>query len=474
MNAKFDKLATDAAQTVVRYANSPFLQVALVAGLSWLSFGQVSAQTFTTLYSFGGGTDGASPNAMVLWSNTLYGTTWTGGVSSNGTIFAIKTNGTDFRTLYSFTATSGPSGSNTDGAAPNARLISSSNTLYGTTVYGGSGGAGTVFAIKTDGTGFTNVHTFSAVVNYTNSGGAYPGALIPSGGTLYGTTWGGGSGGNGTVFTVNTDGGGFKTLYDFTGPFIPNSNPPLGSNGDGAHPGNMVLSSNTLYGAASLGGDSGHGAVFKVNSDGTGFARLHSFNGADDGEYPYGDLVVLANTLYGTLWSGEAFAVNVGGTSFTNFPAFASYPVYGGLVLSGDTFYGVGYSNVVAFKTDLTGFTDLYDFNEASDGAGSLGLVVSGNTLYGTTAFGGPSDHGTVFSISFAPQLNITLSAANAILSWPTNYAGFDYTGYTLQATTNLAPPVWTSNLPSPVVVNGRNTVTNPITGTHQFFRLSQ
>ena len=82
---------------------------------------------------------------------------------------------------------------------------------------------------------------------------------------------------------------------------------------------------------------------------------------------------------------------------------------------------------------------------------------------------------GTVFSISFPPQLTITPSGANLILTWPTNVAGFDYTGYTLQSTTNLVSPViWTTNSPTPVVINGQNTVTNPITGAQKFYRLVQ
>jgi hypothetical protein len=55
-------------------------------------------------------------------------------------------------------------------------------------------------------------------------------------------------------------------------------------------------------------------------------------------------------------------------------------------------------------------------------------------------------------------------------LSWPTNYAGF-----TLQSTSDLgSSAVWTTNLPAPVIVNDQNTVTNPISGAQQFFRLSQ
>jgi hypothetical protein len=68
----------------------------------------------------------------------------------------------------------------------------------------------------------------------------------------------------------------------------------------------------------------------------------------------------------------------------------------------------------------------------------------------------------------------VTASGDNLILAWPTNYADLDYSGFILQSTSNLASPVWNTNLPAPVVVNGRNIVTNAISGTQQFFRLSQ
>ena len=71
------------------------------------------------------------------------------------------------------------------------------------------------------------------------------------------------------------------------------------------------------------------------------------------------------------------------------------------------------------------------------------------------------------------PQLTISLSGvppSGIVLTWPANAAGF-----TLQSATNLvSPAVWSTNSPAPVVINGQNTVTNPITGAQQFFRLSQ
>src|ERR1039458_8524105 len=67
-------------------------------------------------------------------------------------------------------------------------------------------------------------------------------------------------------------------------------------------------------------------------------------------------------------------------------------------------------------------------------------------------------------------NLTIIRSATNVILTWPANA-----TGFTLQSTTNLvSPAVWTTVVPGPVVVNGNNTVTNPIFGSQKFYRLSQ
>lgn len=158
-----------------------------------------AAQTFTNFYSFTATSglspstngDGAIPYAgLVLSGYTLYGTAFGGGSSGYGTVFAVHTDGTSFTNLHSFTGGS-------DGANPYAGLILSSNILYGTAYHGGSSGYGTVFAINTDGTSFTNLHIFTARSgpNLTNSDGANPRAgLILSGGTLYGVAnWGGNS-----------------------------------------------------------------------------------------------------------------------------------------------------------------------------------------------------------------------------------------------------------------------------------------
>jgi uncharacterized repeat protein (TIGR01451 family) len=227
-------------------------------------------------------------------------------------VFAVNTDGTGFTNLYSFSAIPPYPGPyiNSDGAEPHAGLILSGNTLYGTTDYGGTNGSGTVFAINTDGTGFTNLYIFTAESTnssgvYTNSDGANPLAgLILSGNTLYGTASAGGTNGSGTVFAINIDGAGFTNLHSFNGP------------NDGANPlAGLILSSNTLYGTASAGGSGGSGTVFQINTNGTGFRTLYSFTAGDpyfdnsngDGAVPSGSLLLIGGILYGTAAEGGLY-----------------------------------------------------------------------------------------------------------------------------------------------------------------------
>src|SRR3974390_2330549 len=127
-------------------------------------------------------------------------------------------------TLYSFTSlpTRGAR-TNSDGANPFGGLAISGDTLYGTTQAGGTGPGGTLFQIKTDGTGLKVLHNFQA---YPSGDGTDPmGGLLLSDNTLYGTTESGGidlAHAHGTVFAINTDGSSFAILYSF--PFIPKKN----------------------------------------------------------------------------------------------------------------------------------------------------------------------------------------------------------------------------------------------------------
>src|SRR6266436_4853713 len=73
-------------------------------------------------------------------------------IPSFGMVLVGRVTAQTFTVLHSFTFAGG--------SQPYAGLIISSNTLYGTTINGGTWGLGTVFAVNTDGTGFTNLHSF--------------------------------------------------------------------------------------------------------------------------------------------------------------------------------------------------------------------------------------------------------------------------------------------------------------------------
>src|SRR6185437_1908634 len=223
--------------------------------------------------------------------------------------FAVNTDGTGFRNVYRFT------GGN-DGYYPVGGLVVSSNILYGTTYYGGTNGSGTVFAINASSGAFTNLYSFSALVNFTNGDGASPHAgLILSGRTLYGTTYRGGMR-NGTVFAVNTDGTGFTNLHTFA---------HSGSDGNFLYATLVLSSNNILYGTTSASGPGGGGTVFSLTTNGTAFTLLYNFgtNTSIGGDSPYGGLVLASNTLYGTTQNGGSgglgtvYAINTNGTGYT-------------------------------------------------------------------------------------------------------------------------------------------------------------
>jgi len=312
--------------------------------------------------------DGADPYAGLILSasnNTFYGTAIAGGTNGSGSVFSISNNGSNFKTLHAFNALNPTGTTNVDGAFPSAGLVLSEGTLYGTASYAGTNGTGAIFSMGTNGANFTLLHSFSGLdlTAGTNRDGAWPyGGLVLSGGTLYGTANGGGTNGSGSVFSMSTNGSNFKSLHAFGALDDLTST----TNVDGASPyyGSLLLASNTLYGTTSAGGTNGNGTLFSLGTNGSNFMVLHAFAGLAsntnaDGASPSATLLLSGSTLYGTAQLGGAsgngtiFSVNTNGGSFTVLHAFTKLNLkfitytnadganpYAGLVLSDNTLYG--------------------------------------------------------------------------------------------------------------------------------------
>jgi uncharacterized repeat protein (TIGR03803 family) len=197
----------------------------------------------TVLYSFTGGSDGSGPQAgLIRYKGDFYGTTYSGGSSSNdGTVFKVTPSGHE-TVLHAFTGMP-------DGRFPVAALLAYHGNLYGMTEDGGAKDLGMVFKMNPRG-------KLSIIHNFTNSKneGWYPTGpdLINVGGTFYGTvsaanTGSGGvfkispSGSESLVYVFNSDSGGPSTPYS-----------------------GVIDVGGTLYGTTYSGGGAEQGTVYSV------------------------------------------------------------------------------------------------------------------------------------------------------------------------------------------------------------------
>jgi uncharacterized repeat protein (TIGR03803 family) len=336
--------------------------------------------------------DGFGPaGALLLGSDNLfYGTTQfsRGGVSAGGgTIFRVAPDGSGFTVLHEFAgSTSNNVNSNpvnAQGNAPHGALIEGSDgLLYGVARFGGPAGAGTIFKIGKDGSGFTVIHSFAAIssaagATIVNADGAHPrDGLVESAGFFYGTTNAGGANGQGTIFRLRFDGSEFSVLHVFTTPTLP-SGGTVSVNEDGAAPraGLTDGGDGLLYGTTTVGGASGQGVLYSITPDGSVRTTLHDFVAAE-GTQPIGKLLLGADgRLYGT--------ASAGGTTSSG----------------GESNLGTVYS----IARDGTGFSKLDDFESATGTSPSGRLVqLNATEFVGTTNSGGRCGSGTVFRLSLA------------------------------------------------------------------------
>jgi uncharacterized repeat protein (TIGR03803 family) len=356
---------------------------------------QRSSAGYEVLYSFTR-TGGTHPlSDLLAYEGNLIGTAFEGEGSHDGTVYEVGLDGKE-RVLHRFAGGS-------DGRQPTASLTELNGTLYGTTYRGGTGscnygGCGIVFSISPSGKNYTIVHEFDG------ADGAYPSSdFVVFNGTLYGATPLGGANDDGTVFTVSPSGG-FKTLYSFR------------PEPDGIAPsGRLAVLNGRLYGATVGGGAYDLGTVFSVTPGGE--EQVVYSCRSDDCKQPVGGIALLRGKLYGTSWlggvygEGAVFSVTTGGKEHTVYSfgendnggyPFAPLTVQNG-VLYGSTTQFRGFSDGALFSLTPAGsFQVLYNWRScgklACDPQAAV-TYLNGN-LYGTLSAGGAHHKGLLFSVT--------------------------------------------------------------------------
>jgi uncharacterized repeat protein (TIGR03803 family) len=283
--------------------------------------------------------------------DNFYGTTFGGGMYSSGTVFRISPTGA-YTNLYSFGS------SLTDGSGPVAGLVQGSDdNFYGTTFGGGTYGSGTVFQISPSGA-YTNLYSFGS--SFADGNSPVSGPVQGSDGNFYGTTKKGGTNDEGTVFAFDMGLGPVTNNCKFS-----------------------INSATAAFGAA---GGSGsvkvtgpNGCAWTAISYDSFIAITSGSGGSGDGTVDY---TVAANTSTSTLTgtmaiAGQAFTVTQSSLSAeTASITVQANPSNGGTV-SGGGIYPIG-ASVRIFASansgwEFTGWSDngaqTHDITVPADGA---------------------------------------------------------------------------------------------------------
>ncbi len=405
----------------------------VLAVLAWPT--SVRAQTFHVLYTLP--EEWFASQLTMDQAGNLYGVTANSGYGEDdemcedgcGAVFELYQNNSRWEliTLYTFQGVA-------DGFNPQGQLTFDPNgaVLYGTTLYGGFWGFGTVYSLtplcKTVCNGWlpwkhTVLYSFQNGNCNTGCDGRYSSTPVTfdHAGNLYGITEYGGVGnsgmGQGTTFSLSP-----RSLHNAK--WQETQLHVFGkTHSDGTQPQGGLLrdGAGNLYGTTLSGGDNNFGTVYELIDNGNTFTEvvLHSFN-YSDGDYPVSGLIAdPSGNLYGAAYGGSSggtvYELRPSGNDWTFSVLYNSQPGQASSLrnLAMDAkgnLYGVGYMggkfNVgTIYKLTPTEsgwvYTSLHDFTGALDGEypESLYLDSRGN-LYGSAHCGSGCETSLIWMIA--------------------------------------------------------------------------
>jgi len=356
-----------------------------------------NGSAFAVLHSFTGASDGLGPLGTLLLASdgNLYGATYEGGSSNQGTAFSYNPMNGSYSIIHNFN-------SNTDTVShPKAGFAEGNDGYLYSTTLDASGYSSGLYRLKKDGTGYAFVHGFSS----SDPAGqfAFCDLMKASDGNIYGVSRLGGANGLGTVYKLVPSTGSVTPLWSFDG-----------YTGEDANSKQIQGTDGNLYGVASSGGYYGYGTIFKLSLSGA-CSVLTDFDYWNAGLSGANSLVQYGTKFYCTSFDGGQFALP--DNSFIGYGAAMSisaagamkvlnsfyqregWNAYAPLVQSGssfygETYYGGEYGYGLIYKTDASGhFTVLHHFNDQQgywEGAGPDGgpLLARDGSLYGLTSPG--------------------------------------------------------------------------------------
>lgn len=356
----------------------------------------IKAQQFSALYNFPNLINNTGTAVLMQADDgKLYGTTAGGGLNNSGAIYRINLDGSGFTNIFSFGTVYGAPERPLSGL-----LQGKDGNLYGTQLFDGNYGFGGIYRIATNGSGYLMLHSF----NGTTEGGESESALIQGrDGRLYGCIPYVNPPLDESVYAFNPADNNFTILHTFS---------PTNSQDGRALLFSLLQSSNgMLYGVAEIGGSNNLGTLFTMNTNGGGFSVLHHFS-TNDGTFGFpisAPIEGADGNLYGTA-SSSLYRVSTNGSNFQVLHTFIKQSdgsaanalvqgidgkLYGTTAGSGSA---VSDGMVFSINLDGTGFTKLHSFTNGADGANPICALLQANNgvLYGTTTSGGTNNGGSI------------------------------------------------------------------------------
>ncbi len=372
---------------------------------------------YTKKFDFDYSESGAHPVSSLMLSSEgmLYGTTVLGGYGDHGTLYAYDLGNERFRKLVDFSYAE-------YGCEPAGTCVYSQGTLYGFTYRGGKGDDGVLFGFD------THTHELVKKVDFPGGDeGSRPmgGLTLSKAGKIYGTVVSGGIHNKGGIYAYDVSGDTYtlKVSSDSAGGFFCSES--LVEAADGK-----------LYGMMSHGGTWNGGTIFCFDPQTDIYSKLYDFPGGVSGYFPMGGLCLtdegmLCGATYngGTHDCGVIFTVDPQTGAYTKrfeFDTLSGANPVGSMVRGADgQLYGVTWGGgrhmtgvLYAFNPGDGSFSKKVDFDWYDKGVAPSGGLMSASNgkIYGLTFAGGMQERGVLFEYDvftgiFTKKLDFTTAS---------------------------------------------------------------